>query len=80
MRKSTRSARVTTVFGGNTENDLFIANLDNGAVRVGFYGCGPFFDSPSEVFKTAAYAAAFAKAQDEIEEIVGKAMESLESV
>jgi hypothetical protein len=78
MRKSTRSPRITgTVYGGEAEGDLFVTNLDNGAVRIGFKGIGPFFDATSPAFTTAAYAAAFAKSQTEIDAIAGKAMESL---
>ena len=77
MRKSTRSPRTTAIYGGEAEGDLFIADLDNGAVRIGFKGAGPCFDRRSPEFATAAYAAAFAKSQAEIDEIAGKALESL---
>jgi hypothetical protein len=77
MRKSTRSPRLTNRFGGDAEGEMFIADLDNGAVRIGFTGIGPFVSSHCEAFRTASYAAPFAKSQEEIEAIGTKALESL---
>ena len=77
MRKSTRSPRLVNRFGGDIDGDMFIADMDNGAVRIGFTGIGPFVTSHCEAFRTAAYAAPFAQSQGEIEIIGTKALESL---